>query len=181
MRRIKSPALVSEVLRLRALDTPWPDVASRVSKLAGEAVSVAAVRKWADEAGGTPSKAREPNTLPAAPPPLPPTPPRQQPSPVAADDAEEMDGPALLAWIASGIRQAQADADACRMSDDSAGAGRAMKLAASLAQLLAKERARMGEDTDVVRVKASEMAEAAERARAKLHDLAGRLSAERGR
>lgn len=84
-------------------------------------------------------------------------------------------------WLATQLRLAQVDADACRSKDDQVGAGKAMRLAAQLAALLSKAHARAKEDGDTVRVKISDVAAAAARSRAKLQDLFARLAADRGR
>jgi hypothetical protein len=76
------------------------------------------------------------------------------------------------------LRGAQADADSCRDASDGPGRARAMKLAATLAALLQKSH-RTAEDGDAVRVKAADMAAAAERATAGLRQIAERVTSER--
>lgn len=82
-------------------------------------------------------------------------------------------------WLGVELRKAQATANECRAAGDSAGAGRAMRLAAQLAAILAKQHARTADDGDVVRVKSTDMRDAAERARSKLQDLYDRLRQDR--
>ena len=79
------------------------------------------------------------------------------------------------------LRQQQAVVEGLTKREDLAGAQKALRQVTMLAALIEKIRRKDEDDGDVVRVKSSEMAAAAERARSKLHDLVSRLSEDKGK
>jgi len=161
-RVVLTPSVVADVAKRRARGHSFEDIARALGISKG---SVVRAEKMAAELP-PPSRARA--ARPAVPP---------ASAPVAA---EEMSPEEFGTWLATQLRLAQVDADACRAKDDQVGASKAMRLAAQLAALLSKAHARAKEDGDTVRVKISDVAAAGERARAKLHDLAARLAAAKG-
>ena len=128
-------------------------------------VSPNTIRKWLDDSDRAEAEAKaaagEQLALPA---------------PVVDDS--QMTPEEFSSWLAVQLRQAQAASDAARASGDIVGAQRATKLASTFAALLQKQHARTADDGEVVRVKATDMAAAAERAWSGLEQQANAVLAE---
>lgn len=158
---------VSEAKRLRAEGRSNREIAEIVSK-GGTKVTEGTIRNWLGPSSG-PAEEPEP-----AVPPTPPDPPK--PLDVSVMSPDDVVG--LLTGL---LRQQQESVLVLTSEKDHAGAQRATRVAAQLAALLQKQQAREDVDGDSVRVRGSDLAAAAERARSKLHDLVSRLSEERSR
>ncbi|MFI5299488.1 MAG: hypothetical protein ACHREM_15455 [Polyangiales bacterium] len=161
----RTPKLVSIAKRLRREGRSHEAIAEILSR-DGKSISKASVINWLGDSKKS-AKRADP-TAPTAP-----------SLPVEPVDESEMTSAEFTTWLGTELRRARAAADACRANVDGVGTGRAMRLAAQLAALMQKQQARTADDGAVVRVNASDVRSAAERARSKMHDLVARLSGER--
>jgi len=167
-------ALEIEALRLDAEGRSVREIAVLLSKR-GKSVShglVGAKLKAAKERsakGATLATAVQPAS-PAVPPEL------LEPPDTSAMSPEDLVG--LLTGV---IRQQATLAQTLTAAGDHSGARAAVKVLAQIATSVQKQQARDDADGEVMKIRATDLAAAAERARSKLHDLVARLSEERSR
>jgi hypothetical protein len=125
------------------------------------------------------AKVREANGVVPTPAPVaPPPPPAPPPEPVPLDETP-MDPEDLVGLLTGLLRAQSALAQRLAAEQDHQGAQRATRTAASIAVQLGKQQALRAGDASEVRVKATDMAKAAERAAEGLSRLAERVVAER--
>lgn len=125
------------------------------------------------------AKVREANGVTPAPAPAaPPAPPVPPPEPVPLDETP-MEPEDLVGLLTGLLRAQSALAQRLAGENDHQGAQRATRTAASIAVQLGKQQALRAGDAEEVRVKASDMAAAAERAAQGLSRLAERVVVER--
>lgn len=175
----KTPQLVAAAKRLRAAGRSNREIADELSKK-GKKLSEGTIRNWL----GTPTPPARPTRSPRPPAPVSPAqpPPAPETAPTAAREAaDETDMPPaeFEGWLTKQLRQLQADAAMARAAEDHNGARQNTRLAAQIAALLQKQRARQEDEGDAVKVRADDLRAAADRAILALHQLAERVIAER--
>lgn len=169
-----TPALDREALRLDGEGRASREIAEVLSKR-GKKVShslVAAKLKAAKErAAGAQAPAQAVQTPgPTVPAEL-----------LAPPDRTPMTPEGLVGHLTGLLRHQEKLVEAMTRDGDHAAAQRATKVAAQLAALLHKQQSRDRDEGEMLRVRASDIASAAERARSKLHDLVSRLTEERSK
>jgi hypothetical protein len=170
----RNPKLVAIAKRLRNAGHSYAAIADELSKQ-GKSVSKASVIGWLRAAEPT----VEPPKLTAPPPPAPvPEPLPAPPLPAEPDDDSEAAPEELRRVLTNGMRTAQAAADRAADVGDAAEAKAQAKLVGLFAGHLRQIHSKADEDTDTIKIKAGDMAAAAEKAVAGLHSLAERVVAE---
>jgi hypothetical protein len=167
----RTPRLVSEAKRLRAEGRSFPEIAQLLSK-PGKTLSEASIRGWLRPSTGSASQAEERT---AAPDPAP----RAAPADAEAPDIADMPPDELRALLAGAIRREQAEAERAMQEGRPGDARQSSRLVAVFAGRIQQIHARQNEDVETVRVKASDIQEAADRATAMLNQTADGVIAER--
>ena len=170
----RTPALIAIAKRLRNAGHSYASIAAELSK-PGKTVSKAAVIGWLRDAEQAPPAAEVTAPSPRSLLPEPPSAPVADTGPV---EDVEMTPDELRRALSNGMRKAQAAADEAAMQQDSAEAKAQTKLVAIFAGHLRQIHSKADEDTDTVRVKASDIDAAADRALTGLATMAERVLAE---
>jgi hypothetical protein len=171
----RTPQLVSAAKRMRADGRSFGEIAAELSKQ-GKSISKASVMGWLK---GSATASPRPAAPVASPPVAHATPPPSAPAAEDGSEVADMTPDELRSLLAGAIRREQAEADRARSAGQLADARQASKLVAVFTAQLQRIHARQDEDTETVRVNASEMQAAADRAMAGLASVAERVAAER--
>lgn len=171
----RTPALVTKAKRLRAEGRSYVEIAEELSKQ-GKSISKASVIAWLRDASG-----------PTAPPSATSSGPSERleaPVPTPAAPAQEPERPVdippdeLRAILADVVRRASRAAAVAEAAGQPVEAARERKIMAVFTGQLQRIHARADEDTETVRVKATDMAAAADRAWSGLEQQAAAVLAE---
>jgi hypothetical protein len=173
MARKLTPVVVEQVLLLRKQGVLQEEVARRLGISVGSVNNAERGRvpgRTAEERAGAPRSDPAPSRV-------------SQPKPAPVEPSEtpsDLTMADVRSWVSAQLRGLQADVERCTAAGDLAGAASAKRLLTSLAPLAARVALKdPTEDSEFVRVKATEMDAAALRAREKLGEMLDRAMAER--
>lgn len=168
MSQKRRPQLVAHAKRLRAEGKSYAEIAEALSKK-GVKVSRASVHAWLAGSSGSSSPAPQPAPAPIQPPELPPAPPEAH---------EDLTPDELRGVLANVIRSASRAAAVAEAAGDHAEAKNQRKILGLFTNQLRQIHSKADEDTETVKVKAADMAAAAERAWSGLEAQANAVLAE---
>lgn len=172
----RTPQIISKAKKLRAAGRSYAEIAEELSK-EGKSISKASVVAWlrGPSAPTASVKAARPAPAEAVQPPA-----AASPEPSEAREAhEDLTPDELRGVLANVIRSASRAAAAAEAAGDHAEAKNQRKILGLFTNQLRQIHSKQDEDTETVRVKAADMAAAADRAMVGLRQLAERVSAER--